>query len=389
MVSFLKIVPCEFDNVSRDERELSVVKELGHRVMVIAKGESNKNITIDGFEIHCRTTRPLRCSNWLVPINRFASIITWAVYARKLKPNCISCHDIIALFIGWLSTWFTPKNKRPLLVYDAHEFEIGRNIKRSKIKTWLILKVEKFLIGKSVFTIMVNDSIADEVQNLYNLKTRPVVVRNVTNYWNIDTEKCKDKRKELCAMLKIPDTTYLIMYHGAVMINRGVENLICAAGRIDNTAVIVLGFGQNGYIEELKTLSDNAGIGHKVLFHDAVPIKELWQYVGAVDVGAITIPNTCKSYYYSLPNKLFENIQAETPLISSNFPEYKRIIEGYNVGLCCDPHNVDEIVETIEKLRNDKVLYAKMKENLKIAKKELCWENEKKILIKEYSRVFE
>ena len=111
--------------------------------------------------------------------------------------------------------------------------------------------------------------------------------------------------------------------------------------------------------------------------------------MGSVDLGAMIDQNICKSYYYSLPNKLFENIQAETPVISSNFPEYKRIVEGYNVGLCCDPHNVDEIVETIEKLRNDKVLYAKMKENLKIAKKELCWENEKKILIKEYSRVFE
>jgi len=125
-----------------------------------------------------------------------------------------------------------------------------------------------------------------------------------------------------------------------------------------------------------------------VLFHDAVPIEILWQYLGAVDLGAITIPNTCGSYYYCLPNKLFENIQAETPMIGNNFPEIIRIIEGYNIGLCCDPHNLDEIAANIEKMRDDKALYAKMKENLKSAKKELCWENEKKVLIEAYTQAF-
>lgn len=187
MALLLKIVISKFDNENHDKRELSVVHGMGHRIIVIAKGESNKNGAIDGFEVHCRTTHPLGRAKWLVLINRVASVITWAVYARKLKPDCISCHDITALFIGWLSTWFTPTNRCPQLVYDSHEFEIGRNAdgKRSKIAKWVILKMEKFLIGKSVFTIMVNGSIADEVQKMYSLKARPVVVRNIANYWNI------------------------------------------------------------------------------------------------------------------------------------------------------------------------------------------------------------
>jgi glycosyltransferase involved in cell wall biosynthesis len=390
MALFLKIVPGKFDSASRDKRELSVIQELGHQVIVIAKGENNKKGVADGFEVHCRTTRPLGNAKWLTQINRLVSLVSWSVYVKNLKPDCISCHGLIALFIGWLSTWFTPLSKRPLLVYDSHEFEIGRNTagKSGKIKQWVIPKVEKFLIGKSVFTIMVSDSIANEVQKIYHLKTRPVVVRNIANYWNIDQKICRDRRKEFCSLLKIPENTFLVMYHGGIREGRGIENLIRVVAKINSIALIIMGYGEEEYLQKLKMLVNDTGMGCKVLFHDAVPIEILWQYLGAVDLGAITIPNTCGSYYYCLPNKLFENIQAETPMIGNNFPEIIRIIEGYNIGLCCDPHNLDEIAANIEKMRDDKALYAKMKENLKSAKKELCWENEKKVLIEAYTQAF-
>jgi glycosyltransferase involved in cell wall biosynthesis len=309
---------------------------------------------------------------------------------KNLKPDCISCHGLIALFIGWLSTWFTPLSKRPLLVYDSHEFEIGRNTagKSGKIKQWVIPKVEKFLIGKSVFTIMVSDSIANEVQKIYHLKTRPVVVRNIANYWNIDQKICRDRRKEFCSLLKIPENTFLVMYHGGIREGRGIENLIRVVAKINSIALIIMGYGEEEYLQKLKMFTNEIGVAHKVLFHEAVSIEMLWQYLGAVDLGAITYPEVCKSYYLTLPNKLFENIQAETPMIGNNFPEIIRIIEGYNIGLCCDPHNLDEIAANIEKMRDDKALYAKMKENLKSAKKELCWENEKKVLIEAYTQAF-
>ena len=87
-----------------------------------------------------------------------------------------------------------------------------------------------------------------------------------------------------------------------------------------------------------------------------------------------------KSYYYSLPNKLFENIQSLTPVICSDFPEMRRIIKKYNIGLTCDPQDISEIARCILLLKEDKKLYEKLEENLKLAKKELCWEEEKKIL---------
>ena len=59
----------------------------------------------------------------------------------------------------------------------------------------------------------------------------------------------------------------------------------------------------------------------------------------------------------------------------------KRLIEGYEIGLCCDPEDPEAIVRCVEKLRTDKAFYERCRENLKRAKDELCWENEKHILL--------
>ena len=88
-----------------------------------------------------------------------------------------------------------------------------------------------------------------------------------------------------------------------------------------------------------------------------------------------------------LPNKFFENIQSLTPVIVSNFPEVSKIVDEYNIGIKVDPNSIAEIIEAIEKMRYDKILYATFKSNLKKAKEELCWEKEKKVLEQAYEKL--
>jgi glycosyltransferase involved in cell wall biosynthesis len=87
------------------------------------------------------------------------------------------------------------------------------------------------------------------------------------------------------------------------------------------------------------------------------------------------------SYYYALPNKLFEYIMAEIPAVVSNLPQMKEIIERYEVGMVVDLDNPDELIEVIKKLTENEVLYKKFKENCRTASQELNWENEVKNLL--------
>lgn len=389
MKLFLKIVLNDFSNENRDKRELSVINKFNYKAIVMAKGEHNEIIVDQNYEIHRRITRPLGDYKLLDLLNRLVSCIIWVIYARKLKPYCISCHDLGALIIGWISTLFVPKGNRPLLVYDSHEFELGRNINgtRNKLSLLLIGKLEKFLMKKCAFSIMVNESIAKEVKKIHKLDTMPVVVRNIPEYWNIDKNICYERKKDICNQLNIPHDTFLVMYHGGILKNRGIENLLLSINKNNNIAGIILGDGDNDYIKNLKQMTNRLGISNRVLFHKAVKIDVLWQYVGAADVGMVTIPAVSKSYYYMLPNKFFENIQSLTPVICSNFPEVKKVVKKYDIGLLVNPDNTDDIADAIEQMRTNKAMYNRFENNIIKAKDELCWENESKVLEQAYKKI--
>lgn len=192
----LKIAANTWENASRDARELSVVRELGADVIVMAKGErTGVWETVREFPVYRMSTRPL---GRLAPnfLNRFFAVFTWACQARRFNPDVISGHDLVPLFIGWLSTCFRKKEHRPKLVYDSHEFTIYSG-RKSRMETFLITHLERFLIKKSAFVIEVNDLIADEVQRIHKLKKRPVVVRNIPERWNVDPAVCQKVREQI------------------------------------------------------------------------------------------------------------------------------------------------------------------------------------------------
>ena len=384
MKKFVKLVPIEFINQTRDYRELQAVREIGDiNIIVVAKGSCSNIIEHDFYQLHTLTTRPLKFIP--VKVNRIISFFLWARYIRKLKVDIISCHNIIALAIGYIST-LGIKHK-PKLIYDSHEFEFGRNSKRGKFASFCVLLAERFLIKRCVFSIMVNDTIADAVQKLHKLKERPLVVRNISNYIEVDGSVVQQQRERYNTLFHFEKADFIVLYHGAIVNGRGIENTIKAIANIKGLKCIILGFGEDAYIQNLKNMIVANHLERIVVFHDAVPQDELWKYVGAVDVGVVMIDNICLSYYYSLPNKFFQNVQVHTPIIGSDFPEIKRMIEKYNIGLVCKADSPEALRTAIMRLKDDKALYNTFKENLKIASKELCWENEKKILIDAYKAI--
>lgn len=385
MKRVLKICLSLWQNESRDKRELSVCRELGMETVVMAKGalgDSFREDDVDGFPTFRFSTRPLGTARWLTPLNQVLSLLIWGWKARKFHADIISGHDLSGLFVGYLSNF--GNRRKAKLVYDSHEFEIGRAARRSRLQIWGITHLEHFLMKHCAFSIMVNHSIADEVQRIHRLKDRPVVARNVPPYWELDQEELARVRVELLQKLDLPENTFLMMFHGGLSPERGVENLLRAAALVPGTAVVLLGNGQDSYITSLHGLCGELGITERVLFHPAVPVEILRNYAGAANVGICVNSGFHKSYYFALPNKFFENIQSLTPLIVSDFPEMGRIIRDYDIGLAVDPDNLEEIVAAIQRMRDDREFYVVCKENLKRAKEDLCWEREKTALKKAY-----
>lgn len=389
MKRVLKIYANVWVNASRDKRELNVCRELGAETVVMAKdplGNSFRKETVDGFPVCCLSTRPLGGAPWLTPFNRILSLFIWSREARKLHADVISGHDLPGLFIGYLSNLGNPHKAK--LVYDSHEFELGRNAKRSRFQIWVIKHLERFLIKRCAFSIMVNDSIADEVQRIHALKERPVVARSVPFYWELDPEEAARVRKEFCRELNLPEDTFLVMYHGGIIQGRGIEKMLQAVALIPDTAAVILGNAPDpNYAAVLRSLVEELRIQERVLFHPAVPVEALRNYVGAANMGISLLQPVVQNHIMALPNKFFENIQSLVPVVVSDFPIIGNIVDHYGIGLRTDPDNPEKIAVAIEKMQSDTVFYTTCKENLKRAKKELCWEREKTALAEAYRRI--
>ena len=305
----LKICGSVWKNANRDKREMAVYRELGERVLILVKGENSdkgRKDEVDGFEVRRYLTKPLgnkapKC------FNQILSLFVWAKYARSLHPDVISGHDLPGLTIGWISTWF--QKHKPLLIYDSHEFEMGRNAKRNGFQRWFVKNYEKSLMKKCALSIMVNDIIADEVTRIHKLKTRPIVVRSTPDNWDLDESVCIKVREELNKQFHDngcetgeKNNRFLVMYHGNLTTGRGIESLIELVSINPNVCGIILGNGRDQYVNTIRKMVEQYHVESRVLFHEAVDISELWKYVGAADLSLMMIQGENKSYYYSLPN---------------------------------------------------------------------------------------
>lgn len=52
--------------------------------------------------------------------------------------------------------------------------------------------------------------------------------------------------------------------------------------------------------------------------------------------------------------KIFESMEAAIPVILAKVPLYEAMVEKYHCGICCDPHNVEEIRAAVEYLLTHK-----------------------------------
>lgn len=376
----VKVIPNDFKNQSRDLRELSVLSKMGCKVSVVLK--ESDDVYDYGYDVTRVTTKPFGNITLLKPLNRAFSIIKWAQTIRNKKADIISCHDIICLFIGWLSTVFM--KDKPKLVYDSHEFELGRNTTRNRAQHLFYKSLEGFLIKRSSLVIMVSESIADQVAKIYSLKNKPVVVRNIPLYWNLDEIKINDNRQQLKLEHNIPEDAYILIYQGLIAPNRGVERLLKLMSFDDNYYLLLLGDGSESYINAMKHKAQDLNVDKRVIFHAAVPYSELKNYTGVADVAICVGENSCLSHYYSLPNKLFEYIQALVPVVTNNYPEFTKIINTYNIGELCEDSDSSTIHNAIKKILSSPDSYSHYKANLLIAKDNLIWEKESKVLENAY-----
>lgn len=261
-----------------------------------------------------------------------------------------------------LPNFLVSKLQGKKLVFDSHELfsEVPELVNKPKTKQfWLCL--EQFLIPKLKNCYTVCNSIANHFKTHY--KTDFKVIKN------IPVEKNAIKK----ALPFISDKK-IILYQGAVNIGRGLELMLQTMQYLDEFVFVIVGDGD--IFSKLKQQVIDENLQEKVMFLGRLSPKELHSITPNASVGISLEEDLGLNYRYALPNKIFDYIQAEVPVLVSNLPEMKQIVLDYKVGEIVLDRSPKAIALQLKNM--DKEKYTKL---LKKARKELVWKAEETKLI--------
>ncbi len=282
----------------------------------------------------------------------------------KRNYKILWANDLDTLLAATLASQIRQK----LLVYDSHELftelpELnGRNATK---KVWTI--IEKMCIKKPKAMITVCKSIADYYNEKYGVS--PFVIRNVPSKKITAPKVAREK-------LNLPADKSIVIYQGAVNVKRGIEELIQAVEMLPNVFLIIAGTGDLDAKIQAQIKASSAQ--NRVLFTGRLPYQKLLEYTQNADLGVSLEHNISLSYYYALPNKLFDYIRMKIPVLVNNLPEMKNIIDTYKVGEYITEHTPKAIAQGIKSVleKPDNHYF----NDLEKASEILNWENETEVL---------
>jgi glycosyltransferase involved in cell wall biosynthesis len=259
------------------------------------------------------------------------------------------------------------RRKGSKLVYDSHEYftEVPELVGRPLVqKVWL--NIEKRLFPKVDAAYTVNRSIAEVYSKKYDIPV--AVVRNLPT-----RKPATGPKPEEC----------ILIYQGALNLGRGIELMIDAMEHLPDCHLWIVGRGD---VETaLRSRAAHSPASDRIVFQGFLPWEKLHPITAKARLGFSLEEDFGLNYRYASPNKVFDYIQAETPVLVSDLPEMRRIVEHYGVGEVL-PVDARKPKLLPAKVRNmlESEQYSAWREACRKASFTLCWEEEKKELLKIY-----
>jgi len=239
----------------------------------------------------------------------------------RQKVAIVHLHDAFLLPVAVLAQ----KTFGFQLVYDAHELE-SRRTGLSFFLQAVTERTERYSWSSVSFFITVSEEILEWYLNKFGPKQGEVVL-NAPLTTQVSAEQVPTD--DLRSRVGIAPEANLLVSVGDLTPGRGVESILEAFEAVDeNTHIVFLGGGLLvPHVRREATMRKN------VHYLSPVPHSELVALLATADAGVCLIEAVSLSYRFSLPNKLFEYATARIPVLATDQPAIRRIVETYGLGI--------------------------------------------------------
>jgi glycosyltransferase involved in cell wall biosynthesis len=382
MKSVALIVLNNFQNDSRVLKEAISLKQNNFKVSVVALHENDclEEEVVEGINVRrIKLYTKAWPKNKIIQLVKYFEFLFRAILIVKTK-TFVHCNDLKALPVGFFVKKFF--NSQVKIVYDAHEYESEIN-GYSNFERKITYFLEKLLIKSADVVFTVSASIASEYKRIYDIE-KPLLILNAPAYKEI--KKDKKANNLFRQKFNISDDQKIFISQGGLSVGRGIETMLVAFDHLNDEykkrnepspVIVFMGYGTlEPLILKYVNRCDN------IFFQPAVKIHEVIDYTKNADYGLLFIENTCLSYYYCMPNKIFEYLMAEIPVVVSNLKEVKSFVNKKQVGEVAEFNDVYGLIAALKKmLMQEKDIYY---QNIIAVKKEYNWESQEKKMIEAY-----
>lgn len=271
----------------------------------------------------------------------------WSRPRADLTPvpefDFIHCNDLGPLP---MAVAMKKRNPRIRIIYDSHEYQTeSAGLVNNPEKKRQFEQLERKNIPYADEVITVSDSIAVEYQRLYGLR-KVHVVRNCPSL--SPPRRYNEYFRETFALG--PHDLIFLYQGGLVKKVRGLEETLNCFIRLREEGhqqhhVVFMGYGNmQDDIEQQAQLHNN------IHFHPAIHPERIPEVSSSADYGTIFAPNNCLSYFYSLPNKLFEYIVCGLPIVTTPLYDMRKLIEDEKIGYATADFSEQAIYDTVKSI---------------------------------------
>lgn len=324
------------DDIRIAQKECASLIKSGYDVYYATFDRDNNREVPDGIHYI-----PIHESNESILVNYFVNkklIKEYCSIIEEVKPELVHIHEYGISFLVKLIKKRYPQIR---VIYDVHEDNIHEDYEGSvkkygrifaKLQVLLRAKKEHEAWKLADYNITVTPHIRETIEKVSEK------VEIVRNYPIISPQNIGAQKNE---------RLNIICYAGGLSPNRNVEKLIRVAEKTEGI-LILAGPVEEDYLEGLKKKYGNSY--QAKWFYKGFLKKEEVNILYQKSKVGVLLYKKMKNHVEALPNKLFEYMEAELPVVLNDFPLWENIVKETMCGYCVDERDEDAICAKIDYL---------------------------------------
>ncbi|MFH1932383.1 MAG: glycosyltransferase family 4 protein [Pseudomonadota bacterium] len=252
-------------------------------------------------------------------------------------------HQILPLWFLWRKVL---RHRRPKFVLDVRTLavELPRNWKGKQQQKRFDTSVRiafRYFDGLTMITEKMKRDLQTEANNF---KKKLCVWSTGVDPNLFDPDNVDDIRSELGFKDR-----FVIMYHGIISRNRGLQQAIEAIAMVRKSHPEVMFFllGKGPAQNEIEEQVRNLGLGKHVIIHPPVPFEEVPKFIKSAQAGILPFPDL-DWWNTSSPIKLNEYLAMGKPVIVTDIAAHRAALGKLKCGFFVPNHQPDSLARGIK-----------------------------------------